>query len=262
MTPRPAGYPSLQDKSVFVTGGASGIGAALVAAFWRQGARVAFVDVAREAGEALAARLAQEPREAAPAPAAPLFRCCDLRDLDALAAAMRAAAAQQGEIEVLVNNAANDERHTLAGLAAADWDRLLAVNLRPLFFACQAAAPGMRRRGAGSIVNLSSICWHIKSAGYPAYASAKAAVHGLTRGLARELGADGIRINTVSPGWVMTERQLALWVDAAARQEIRRSQCLPGRLLPADVAALVLFLAADDSAMCTAQEYIVDAGWS
>ncbi|MBB3121546.1 SDR family NAD(P)-dependent oxidoreductase [Pseudoduganella violacea] len=256
MATRLASYPSLRDKCVFVTGGATGIGAELVSAFARQGARVAFVDVAQAAGEELVRRLACE------GGAPPLFLGCDLGDLAALAGAMDAVAAQLGAIEVLVNNAANDQRHTLAQLQPDDWDRLLALNLRPMFFACQAVAPAMRRHGAGVIVNLSSICWHIKSAGYPAYASAKAAVHGLTRGLARELGADGIRIVTVSPGWVMTERQLALWVDAAAVEEIRRSQCLRGRLNPADVAAMVLFLAADDGAMCTAQEYIVDAGWS
>lgn len=251
-----ASYPSLNGKRVFITGGATGIGAELVAAFSRQRAQVAFVDIARDDAEALCARM-----RAGGLPA-PLFRCCDLTDLAALAATLHEIVAQIGDIDVLVNNAANDQRHALETLKPAEWDRLVAINQRPMFYTCQAVVPAMRRRGGGAIINMGSIGWHIKSAGYPAYAMAKAAASGLTRGLARELGRDNVRINTVAPGWVMTERQLALWVDAAAEEDIRRNQCLPGRLQPADVAALVLFLAADDGAMCTGQEFIVDAGWA
>jgi NAD(P)-dependent dehydrogenase (short-subunit alcohol dehydrogenase family) len=253
---RSASYPSLAGKRVLVTGGATGIGAALVGAFAGQHSQVAFLDIDREPGEALAARLA------AAGQAAPLFVPCDLSDLAALSGALQEVAARLGDIDVLINNAANDQRHQLDALAPGDWDRLTAVNQRHLFFTCQAVVPAMRRNGGGAIINMGSIGWHTKSEGYPAYAAAKAAAHGLTRGLARELGRDRIRINTVAPGWVMTQRQLALWVDAQAEQDIARSQCLPGPLRPADVAAMVLFLAADDAAMCTAQEFIVDGGWS
>jgi NAD(P)-dependent dehydrogenase (short-subunit alcohol dehydrogenase family) len=251
-----ARYPSLMGKRVFVTGGATGIGAEIVMAFSRQGAQVAFADLARDDADTLGERLLASGLQA------PLFRCCDLTDLPALEATMHDIVAQMGDIDILVNNAANDQRHALETLSHAEWDRLSAINVRPMFFTCQAVVPAMRRRGSGAIVNMGSISWHIKSAGYPAYASAKAAITGLTRGLARDLGRDGIRVNTVAPGWVMTERQLALWVDAAAEEEIRRSQCLQRKLMPADVAAMVLFLASDDGAMCTAQEFIVDAGWS
>jgi NAD(P)-dependent dehydrogenase (short-subunit alcohol dehydrogenase family) len=251
-----ASYPSLAGKRVLVTGGATGIGAALVAAFAKQHAQVAFLDIAEDDAHALCARMKAENLPA------PLFRHCDLVDLLALEASIKDIVGQMGDIDILVNNAANDQRHQLETLKPAEWDRLAAINQRPMFFACQAVAASMRRRGGGAIINMGSIGWHIKSAGYPAYAMAKAAASGLTRGLARDLGQDRIRINTVAPGWVMTERQLALWVDAAAEEEIRRNQCLPGRLAPVDVAAMVLFLAADDGAMCTGQEYIVDAGWS
>jgi len=251
-----AKYPSLEGKRVLITGGATGIGAALVAAFAGQQAQVAFVDIAADDAQALCARM-----RAAGHPA-PLFRHCDLVDLLALEATINDIVAQMGDIDILVNNAANDQRHQLETMKPAEWDRLTSINQRPMFFTCQALVPAMRRRGGGAIINMGSIAWHIKSAGYPAYAMAKAAAAGLTRGLARDLGRDGIRINTVAPGWVMTERQLALWVDAAAEAEIHRSQCLPGRLAPADVAAMVLFLASDDGAMCTGQEFIVDAGWS
>ncbi|XLZ71606.1 SDR family oxidoreductase [Massilia sp. SR12] len=251
-----ANYPSLAGKRVLITGGATGIGAALVVAFLRQHAQVAFLDIAADDAEALCARMKASGHDA------PLFRRCDLTDLAALEATISYFSATMGEIDVLVNNAANDQRHQLETLTPAEWDRLTAINQRPMLFACQAVVPAMRQRGSGSIINMGSISWHIKSGGYPAYAMAKAAATGLTRGLARELGRDGIRINTVVPGWVMTERQLALWVDAAAEEDIRRNQCLQAALMPADVAAMVLFLAADDGAMCTGQEFIVDAGWS
>lgn len=251
-----ANYPSLAGKRVLITGGATGIGAALVAGFLRQHAQVAFLDIAADDAHALCARMK------AAGLAEPLFRDCDLTDLVALEATINYFVSQMGDIDVLVNNAANDQRHQLEALSAAEWDRLTAINQRPMLFACQAVVPAMRRHGSGVIINMGSISWHIKSAGYPAYAMAKAAATGLTRGLARELGRDGIRINTVAPGWVMTERQLALWVDADAEEEIQRNQCLPARLMPADVAAMVLFLAADDGAMCTGQEFIIDAGWA
>jgi NAD(P)-dependent dehydrogenase (short-subunit alcohol dehydrogenase family) len=251
-----AHYPSLKGRHVLITGGASGIGAALVSAFAEQGSRVGFVDVNVEAGQALCDRLAGVGLHR------PMFRNCDLRDIDALQATLAGMMEEDGDFDVLVNNAGNDDRHDLADVTPEYWDERIAINQRPMFFAIQALAPGMRRRGGGAIINFSSISWHISDAGYPVYATTKAAVLGLTRGLSRDLGKDRIRINTISPGWVMTERQKALWLDAEGEQEIDRSQHLPGRLQPWHVARMVLFLASDDAAMCTAQEFIVDGGWA
>lgn len=251
-----AHFPSLKDKSVFVTGGGSGIGEAIVSAFAEQGAHVAFVDIETTASEALCQRLADAGFSK------PLFRHCDIRDIPALQATMQAMAQELGDFDVLVNNAANDQRHQWQDVTVDYWNDRIAINQRPMFFTCQAVAPGMQNKGGGSIINLSSISWHLSNGGYPVYTTAKAAVVGLTRGLARDLGPHNIRVNTVSPGWVMTERQVALWLDAAGEEDIKRNQCLPGKLQPWHLARMVLFLAADDSAMCTAQEFIVDAGWA
>jgi len=251
-----ARFDSLKGKRVFVTGGASGIGESIVAAFAEQGAQVAFIDIAREPSVALCERLA------AAGHGRPLFRQCDIRDIAALQESMRALAAELGDFDVLVNNAGNDQRHQPQDVTAAFWDNVIAINQRPMFFACQAVIDGMKQKGGGAIINLGSISWHIANGGYPVYTTAKAAVSGLTRGLARDLGPYNIRVNTVTPGWVMTERQLALWVNAEAEKEIDRSQCLKGRLMPWHIARMVLFLASDDAAMCTAQEFIVDGGWS
>jgi NAD(P)-dependent dehydrogenase (short-subunit alcohol dehydrogenase family) len=258
-SPLPAAgrYPGLQGARVFVTGGGSGIGAAIVEAFAAQGARVAFVDVAEAASRELAERLA-----ASGAPA-PWWRRCDVRDIAALQAAIsEAGRALEGAFAVLVNNVASDDRHTLESVTPDYYDERMAINERPAFFAIQAVVPGMKRLGGGSIVNLGSTGWQTKGGAYPCYAVAKSSVNGLTRGLAKPLGEHRIRINTVSPGWVMTERQLKLWLDAAGEAEIARNQCLPDKLQPEDVARMVLFLASDDARMCTAQEFKVDAGWS
>ncbi len=252
---RQAVFPSLKQRSVFVTGGGSGIGAAIVTAFAQQGARVAFVDVATEASDALAHQL-----EGAGL-ARPWWRACDVRDVGALQSAIAEAAAELGDFSVLVNNVASDDRHSLESVTPAYYDDRIAINERPAFFAIQAAVPGMRRLGGGAIINLGSTGWQGKGAGYPCYAIAKSSVNGLTRGLAKTLGQDRIRINTVSPGWVMTERQIKLWLDAEGEKELQRNQCLPDKLQPHDIAGMVLFLASDDAAMCTAQEFKVDAGW-
>lgn len=249
-------FPSLKNRSVFVTGGGSGIGAAIVAAFAAQGARVAFVDVAAQASEALVQQLVDAGH------ARPWWRACDVRDVVALHSAISEAAGAMGDFSVLVNNVASDDRHTLESVTPAYYDERMAVNERPAFFAIQSVAPGMRRLGSGSIINLGSTGWQGKGAGYPCYAIAKSSVNGLTRGLAKTLGEDRIRINTVSPGWVMTDRQVRLWLDSAGEEEIKRNQCLPDKLLPHDIARMVLFLASDDAAMCTAQEFKVDAGWA
>lgn len=249
-------YPSLKDKVVFVTGGGSGIGESIVSAFCEQGALVAFVDIAAEASSALCERIA------AAGLRKPLFRACDIRDIPALQTAMRELAAELGDFDVLVNNAANDQRHQIEEVTLDYWNERIAINQRPAFFACQAVYPGMQKKGRGSIINIGSIGWQISNGGYPVYATSKSAVNGLTRGLARDMGKHHIRVNTVTPGWVMTERQIALWLDAAGEEDIKRNQCLPDKLMPDHIARMVLFLAADDSAMCTAQEFTVDAGWT
>ncbi|MEG0881147.1 MAG: SDR family oxidoreductase [Janthinobacterium sp.] len=250
-----AKYGSLQGKRVFITGGGSGIGESLVAEFAAQGALVAFVDIAVEASEALCRRLAEAGMTA------PLFRHCDITDIASLQAVMAELAGKLGDFDILVNNAANDQRHQAQDVTLDYWNERIAINQRPMFFTCQAVFEGMKRKGGGSIINVSSISWHMKSGGYPVYATTKAAVVGLTRGLARDYGAHNIRVNTVTPGWVMTQRQIDLWVDEAAEAEIKKSQCLPNKLMPQDIAAMVLFLASDDGAMCSSQEFIVDAGW-
>ncbi|KQP23568.1 SDR family NAD(P)-dependent oxidoreductase [Pseudorhodoferax sp. Leaf267] len=251
----PSTYPSLRGRAVFVTGGGSGIGAAIVSALAAQGARVAFVDIAAEPSQALAGSI-----EAA-GHGAVWWRACDVRDIAALQSSIADAQAALGDFSVLVNNVASDDRHTLESVTPAYYDDRIAINERPAFFAIQAVVPGMRRLGAGSVINLGSTGWQAKGSGYPVYSIAKSSVNGLTRGLARTLGADRIRINTVSPGWVMTERQIKLWLDAEGEKELARNQCLPDKLQPNDIAAMVLFLASDDAAMCTAQEFKVDAGW-
>ncbi|ARN20395.1 SDR family NAD(P)-dependent oxidoreductase [Piscinibacter gummiphilus] len=252
-----ARYPSLQGRRVFITGGGTGIGAAMVSAFAEQGAHVAFVDIAEAPSRDLAASLAVAGHPA------PWWRVCDVRDVTALQQAVTdGAAALGGDFAALVNNVASDDRHTLESVTPAYYDERVAINERPAFFAIQAVAPGMRRLGGGSVINLGSTGWQTKSGGYPCYAIAKSSVNGLTRGLAASLGADRIRVNTVSPGWVMTERQVKLWLDAEGEAALARNQCLPDKLQPSDVARMVLFLASDDAAMCTAQEFKVDAGWS
>jgi NAD(P)-dependent dehydrogenase (short-subunit alcohol dehydrogenase family) len=255
MAPIYAHYPSLADRVVLVTGGATGIGATIVEQFVEQRAKVAFLDIDAPAGEALAARLGR-------AAHAPLFVECDLCDVDALQSAIGRVRSHFGPIDVLVNNAADDRRHDMDSVSAAGWDAGIAVNLRHQFFASQAVAPDMRARGSGSIINLGSISWMLKQGGMPVYTTSKAAVRGLTRSLARDLGRYGIRVNTIVPGWVMTEKQLRLWVTPESSRQIDENQCLPERLQPADIARMALFLAADDSRMCTAQDFVVDAGWT
>lgn len=249
-----ARYPSLAGRAVLVTGGATGIGAAFVSHFAAQGAKVAFLDIDAAAGGALEASLAGSDTPT-------VFARCDLTDLDALASSIETLRGTTGPFSVLVNNAANDARHGFGDTTAAQFDASLAVNLRHQYFAAQAVVPDMRALGGGSIICLGSTGWMIKNAGYPMYAMAKSAVHGLVNGLARELGRDRIRINALVPGWVITEKQARLWLDADGEAEIRRAQCLPGHLAADDLARAALFLAADDSRMCTGQSFIVDGGW-
>lgn len=251
-----ATYPSLAGRGVLITGGASGIGADMVRAFAGQGARVAFLDIKRGPAEALVADLSE-------AAAPPVFLDCDLTDIAALRDAVAAARAAIGPIGVLVNNAADDRRHGIDALEPEDWDRAQDVNLRPHYFAAQAVHPDMRALGGGSIVNLSSIVWRIGGADMAAYATAKAAVVGLTRALACALGADNIRVNAIAPGAVMTEKQRALWYPTeAAVAAMVEKQAIRRVLTGDEVARTALFLAADDSRMITRQTIVVDAGMS
>jgi NAD(P)-dependent dehydrogenase (short-subunit alcohol dehydrogenase family) len=249
-------YAGLADKTVFITGGGSGIGAAFTRAFAWQGARVGFVDIAEEASRALSAEIQKE------AGTAPLFIACDLRDIGALQAVIEKIRVELGDIGVLVNNAGNDDRHTIEQVTPAYWDERIAVNMRHMFFAAQAVAPQMKRLAGGAIINLGSIIWRLKHTGLPVYNVTKASVTGLTRVLARELGPFGIRVNTISPGAVWTERQIKLWYTPEFEKEVMAGQCLKARVLPNDVANMALFLASDAAEKCTAQDFIVDGGWS
>lgn len=243
-----ARYPSLAGKVVLVSGGATGIGASIVEHFAAQGSRVAFLDFDRKDGEAVAERTGAR------------FLYCDLRDIAALRAAVATVRQELGPVNVLVNNAARDDRHDWKTVEPDYWDERMHTNLRHQFFCIQAVAPDMQAVRAGSIINMGSVSWMKSEGGMPAYTTAKAAVRGLTRGLARDLGPWGIRVNEVVPGWIFTERQLALWAKPEAVAENMARQCLKERLYPPDVARMVLWLAADDSRMVTAQRFIVDGG--
>ena len=254
-----ARYPSLAGRGVLITGGASGIGATLVEEFAAQGARVAFIDIDRASAGALAATLAQSP---AAAPYPPLFIAADVTDIAALEAAIDAARRHVGPITVLLNNAADDRRQGIDAITSESWDAAVAVNLKHQFFAARSVAADMTLVGGGSIVNFGSISWRLKMSQLPVYATSKAAVQGLTRSLAREFGPYKIRVNTLVPGWVMTDKQVRLWLDEEGRAAVARGQCLGGPLLATHIAHMALFLASDDSAMCTAQDFVVDAGWT
>jgi NAD(P)-dependent dehydrogenase (short-subunit alcohol dehydrogenase family) len=248
-------YPSLRDQLVLITGGATGIGASLVEHFASQGSQVIFLDIDHKSAEKLVAELSSRCARA------PVFLPCDLTDIPKLSAIISEIEERHGTIRVLVNNAGNDARHSIDEVTQDSWDRSMAVNLRHQFFASQAVIPGMKKAGQGSIINLSSICWIIPSTGLPVYVTAKAAIVGLTRALAHELGAHGIRVNCVLPGAILTERQRQLWFTEEYRAEILRNQAIKKIILPEEVARLVLFLAADDSSAITSQSYVIDGGW-
>ena len=245
-----ARYPSLKDKTVFITGGGSGIGARTVRAFADQGAKVGFVDKDEAASKAVLAELEGDHA----------FAACDLRDIDALRTAFDSLAHQLGPAQVLVNNAARDDRHDWRDVTPEYWDERMQTNLRHMFFAIQSVAPAMIEAGGGSIVNIGSNSWWEAGGGFPAYTTAKSGVHGLTRGMARDLGDHRIRVNTVVPGWIMTERQKELWVTPEALAKQIDRQCLPDPIDPVYVARMVLFLASDDSAMCSAGNFMVEGG--
>jgi D-xylose 1-dehydrogenase len=247
-------YPDHRDRAVLISGGASGIGAAFVTAFAHQGARVGFVDLDRVGGAALAATLKDEGCKVA-------FEPCDVTDIAAYRDAISQLESRNGPTMTLINNAANDTRHDWSKTSPLEWDASIAVNLRHAYFAIQAVAPGMIDAGGGTIVNLGSISWMVMSAGIPVYEASKAAMHGLTRGMARELGGHSIRVNTLAPGWIMTKRQVTLHVTPESEAYLDKVQVLPGRCQPEDVAAMALFLTSDAARMVSAQTFIVDGGW-
>jgi NAD(P)-dependent dehydrogenase (short-subunit alcohol dehydrogenase family) len=247
-------YPSLAGKRVVVTGGGSGIGAAIVEAFVRQNAKVFFLDIADADALALEARLggAAEP---------PSYHRCDLTQVDEIASTFARIEAAAGPVDVLVNNAANDDRHAPGAVTADYWDGRIAVNLRHHFFCAQAVAPGMRAAGGGVILNVGSISWHLALPDLSIYMTAKAGIEGLTRGLARDLGNANIRVNCIVPGAVNTPRQSQLWQTPESEAKLLAAQCLGKRIEPDHVASMALFLASDDAARCSGREYFVDAGW-
>ncbi|MEK1889711.1 MAG: SDR family oxidoreductase [Phyllobacterium sp.] len=249
-----AHFPDLKDRSVLITGGGSGIGAALTEGFLAQGSRVAFIDIAEAASEALADALDKTYGNR------PLYLKADLTDIEALRNAVAKAIARNGPVTVLVNNAAWDDRHDIDNVTEEYWDRNQAINLRPQFFAAQAVVPGMRQAGGGSIINFTSISFMINQGDMPSYTAAKAGIIGLTKGLAGRLGADNIRVNAIAPGWVMTERQRKHWVTDEALQAHMARQAIPEALQPGDMVGPCLFLASDAARMLTAQTLIVDGG--
>jgi NAD(P)-dependent dehydrogenase (short-subunit alcohol dehydrogenase family) len=250
-----AHYPSLRDRTVLITGGATGIGAAMVEQFALQGSKVGFVDLAANDAQELIERLKGQCEHT------PLFLSCDLTDIPALRTTLAEMEDRLGAVRILVNNAANDDRHELSDVTPEYWDNRMAVNLRHHFFAIQSVVPGMRAAGGGSIINMSSIAWVIPSTGLPAYVIAKAAIIGLTRAMAHELGEANIRVNSVLPGAILTERQRRLWWTPEYEAEIMGRQALKRSLMPEDVARTVLFLGSADSSAITNQSYIVDGGW-
>jgi NAD(P)-dependent dehydrogenase (short-subunit alcohol dehydrogenase family) len=243
-----ASYPSLKGRSVLVSGGGSGIGASIVEHFAAQGSKVAFVDIDEMASKAIAARTGAS------------FYKCDIRDVKAYQAVIGEAGAKNGPITVLVNNAARDDRHKIEDVTVGFFDERMAVNLRHAYFAIQAVLPGMKKAGGGSVVNFSSVSYHTMTPHLSVYQAAKAAVIGMSRGLARDLGEHGIRVNSITPGWIMTQRQIELWLTPEAEAQLMQLQCLKEKVYPPDIARMALFLGADDSRLITAQTFVVDGG--
>ena len=249
-----ASYPSLKDRTVFISGGGSGIGASIVEHFAGQDAKVAFVDIDERASQALIKKIAGAGHRE------PVFVKCDVRDIAAYQAALSSLARRLGDFAVLVNNAARDDRHTIDEVTETYWNERMNVNLRHQYFAIQTVVPGMKKAGGGSIINFSSVSYHAMAPKLSVYEGAKAAVVGMTRGLARDLGPDNIRLNIVTPGWIMTQRQIDLWLTPEAEIDLMKAQCLKEKVYPPDIARMVLWLASDDSRMVTAQNFVVDGG--
>ena len=247
-------YPSLKGRTVLVTGGGSGIGESIVEHFAAQGSKVGFLDIKEKESKALVSRLRRKRQTVH-------FEPCDLTDIDALRAAVKAVRKALGPITILVNNAAHDERHTIDEVTPEYFDDRIRVNLKHQFFTIQEVVPDMKKAKNGAIVNMGSTSWMVAFGGLPVYTAAKAGVIGLTRGLAHELGQHNIRINSVAPGWIMTERQKSLWVTPEGLTQLMKDQCLQRTLDPADIARAVLFYASDEASACTNQSVVFDGGW-
>lgn len=256
MTPASTGaiYPDLKDAVVLITGGGSGIGAEIVHHFAVQGAKVGFLDIAVASSKALVEELDSQGYQV-------FFSPCDLTDIDQLKASIQSVRDHFGPITVLVNNAAHDERHSIEDVTPDYWDERMAINLKHQFFACQAVIDDMKQAGHGSIINMGSISWMFGQGGMPGYTTAKAAVMGLTRSLARDLGPFNIRVNSIAPGWIMTDRQVEKWLTPEGETEIMTRQCLKRKLQPSEIARPALFLASSEASACTNQTYVVDGGW-
>ena len=248
-------YPSLKGRGVLITGGGTGIGAEVVRHFAAQGAGVVFLDINEPKSISLVEELSSAGHTVH-------FLKCDLTDSDAIADMITQARALVGPLTILINNAANDQRHAWQDMTPSYWDDRIAVNLKHQFFTAQAVIPDMQEAGNGAIINMGSISWMISAGNMVGYTTAKAAVEGLTRSLARDLGPDNIRVNTIAPGWIMTDRQTELWLDEDGDRRIDERQCLKRKLLPEDVARVVLFYASDEASACTGETYVVDGGWA
>ena len=245
-------YPSLENKTALVTGGGSGIGEAITRALVKQGTKVGFLDFDEPVSKRLVEELNTENI---------LFEICDLRDIEQLKNAVRKVSLKLGPIDILVNNAARDDRHSLESVTSEYFDERIATNLKHQLFATQAVVNDMETSGGGVIINMGSVSWMIGQGGYPCYTTAKAAIQGLTRGLARDLGPKNIRVNCVVPGWIMTERQISMWLTPESEKELMERQCIKRKLIPEDIAKFVLFMASDEAGACSNQTYIVDGGW-
>lgn len=246
-------YPSLLDKRVIISGGASGIGAGIVEGFARQGARVAFIDIAKDEAATLLGKLAD-------AHFVPVFCHCDITNVPVFESTINACIEKLGGCDILINNAGNDDRHKLDEVTESYWDAQMAVNLKHMYFAAKAVTPHIKAAGGGSIINLGSISWHLGLEDLTVYQAANAAIEGMTRSLARELGRSGIRVNAILPGNVQTPRQQK-WYTPEGEAELVAAQCLDGRIQPRDIAAMAAFLASDEARFCTGHNYWVDAGW-
>jgi len=248
-----ANYPSLEDKVVIITGGASGIGTSIVEQFLHQGSKVAFLDKEQDLGENLVEKFNSFKHK-------PIFKYCDLTNIDSLKKKINEIKEELGLISILVNNAANDERHSIESVTEDFWDDKMNVNLKHYFFAIQSVCKDMEKLGDGKIVNIGSFSWMLGQGNMPAYTTAKSAIMGLTRTIARDLGKFNIRVNCVVPGWIITERQKKLWLTLEAEKEQLERQCIKRMLYPEDIAKVVLFFASDQSSGCTAQNYVIDGG--
>ena len=245
-------YPSLRNKVVVVTGGASGIGESITRAMVKQGAKVGFLDFDEVASKKLIKELNSEYA---------VSEICDLRDINQLQNSVRNISSKLGPIGVLVNNAARDDRHSLESVTSEYFDERIATNLKHQLFATQAVMNDMEKNGGGAVINMGSTSWMIGQGGMPCYTTAKSAIQGLTRGLARDLGPKNIRVNCVVPGWIMTERQMSMWLTPESEKELMQRQCIKRKLIPEDIAKFVLFMASDEAGACSNQTYIVDGGW-